>query len=238
MDGIDGIRRNKSGFTLVEILVALCLSAFVAAAVYKSFGAQQKVYNVQDQSIEMQQNVRVALDLMAKEIRMAGFDPAGISGATIVAATATSLNFTLDIAGASATDGVDNDLDGTADEAGEKSDGECNDANENITYSIVTDAGGISNLDRSGTAVAQNITNIEFFYTLDTGPPTLAPADLTRIRSVQITVLARSAYQDKDYRDTSTYVTPSGAVWGPFNDGFRRRLVTTTARTRNMDFKY
>jgi type IV pilus assembly protein PilW len=236
MRSMDALRRNKSGFTMVELLVALCLSSIVAMAIYKSFGAQQKVYNVQDQSVEMQQNVRIALDLMVKEIRMAGCDPLGSSGATIVSATSNSLNFTLDITGGEA-DSIDNDFDGTVDEAGERSDGDCNDTNENITYALFTDTDGIPSLGRSGTSMAQNITNLELYYTLDDGTQTLAPTDLTRIRAVQITILARSGFSDKDYRDATSYVTPSGVIWGPFNDGFRRRLTTTTARCRNMDFK-
>ena len=78
---------NQKGFTLVELLVVLALSGIVTAAVYKSFTAQQQVYVAQDQVAGMQQDVRAALEIMIKELRMAGYDPRGTAGAGITAAT-------------------------------------------------------------------------------------------------------------------------------------------------------
>jgi type IV pilus assembly protein PilW len=49
------------------------ISAILIAAIYQTFIRQQKVYTVQEQVVDMQQNVRVAINKMMREIRMAGF---------------------------------------------------------------------------------------------------------------------------------------------------------------------
>ncbi|MCX5885420.1 MAG: prepilin-type N-terminal cleavage/methylation domain-containing protein, partial [Proteobacteria bacterium] len=59
---------KEKGFTLVELLVAMAISGIVVAAVYTAFVTQQKSYTVQDQVAETQQNARVGLDLIAREV--------------------------------------------------------------------------------------------------------------------------------------------------------------------------
>jgi prepilin-type N-terminal cleavage/methylation domain-containing protein len=65
--------KKEEGMTLVELLVAMAISGIVVAAVYTAFITQQKSYTVQDQIAEAQQNSRVGLDLIAREVRMAGY---------------------------------------------------------------------------------------------------------------------------------------------------------------------
>jgi len=61
------------GLTLIELLIAMTISAILIAAIYRTFIRQQKTYTVQEQVVDMQQNVRVAINRMMREIRMAGF---------------------------------------------------------------------------------------------------------------------------------------------------------------------
>jgi prepilin-type N-terminal cleavage/methylation domain-containing protein len=61
------------GLTLIELLIAMAISAILIAAIYRTFILQQKTYTVQEQVVDMQQNVRVAINKMMREIRMAGF---------------------------------------------------------------------------------------------------------------------------------------------------------------------
>lgn len=65
---------NKRGITLIELLVALIIGALSVAAIYRIFIAQSRAYVVQDQVVEIQQNIRTAMELMVRDIRMAGFD--------------------------------------------------------------------------------------------------------------------------------------------------------------------
>jgi len=65
--------KNKNGVTVIELLIALVISALLIAALYRTFIGQQKTYIIQEQVVDMQQNVRVAINKMMREIRMAGF---------------------------------------------------------------------------------------------------------------------------------------------------------------------
>jgi prepilin-type N-terminal cleavage/methylation domain-containing protein len=63
---------NRKGFTLIELLVAMALSFILVGAVYGTFTSQQKAYTVQDQVAEAQQNARMAMNILVRDMRMAG----------------------------------------------------------------------------------------------------------------------------------------------------------------------
>jgi prepilin-type N-terminal cleavage/methylation domain-containing protein len=65
--------KKDQGMTLVELLVALVISGLLLAAAYRTFISQQKTFVVQDQVVDMQQNMRAAINRMMTDIRMAGF---------------------------------------------------------------------------------------------------------------------------------------------------------------------
>lgn len=65
---------NRKGITLIELLLGLVICAISIAAIYRLFIAQSKAYVVQDQVVEIQQNIRTAMEMMVRDIRMAGFD--------------------------------------------------------------------------------------------------------------------------------------------------------------------
>lgn len=67
-------RLNKRGLTLIELLVALVICGMVAAGIYQVFIAQSKAYTVQDQVTEVQQSVRSTMEVLLRDLRMAGYD--------------------------------------------------------------------------------------------------------------------------------------------------------------------
>ncbi len=67
---------REVGLTMIELLVALALSAFIIAGLYRTFVSQHKVYIVQEQVADVQQNVRATTGQMVQSIRMAGFGKA------------------------------------------------------------------------------------------------------------------------------------------------------------------
>jgi len=67
------LRSNQRGFTLIELMVALVLSFILIGAIYRGFTSQQKAYTVQDQVAEAQQNARMAMNILLRDIRMAGY---------------------------------------------------------------------------------------------------------------------------------------------------------------------
>jgi prepilin-type N-terminal cleavage/methylation domain-containing protein len=65
--------KSSCGISLIEILIALVISAILIAGIYRMFIRHQKTYITQEQVADMQQNVRIAINKMIREIRMAGF---------------------------------------------------------------------------------------------------------------------------------------------------------------------
>jgi prepilin-type N-terminal cleavage/methylation domain-containing protein len=64
---------RQKGLTLIELLVALTITGILGAGVYRTFIGQQHTYEVQDQVVDLQQNVRMAINQLVRDIRMAGF---------------------------------------------------------------------------------------------------------------------------------------------------------------------
>jgi prepilin-type N-terminal cleavage/methylation domain-containing protein len=70
---------NQRGLTLVELMVALAIAFIVIGVVYQAFTSQQRTYTIQDQVAEAQQNARVAMNILMRDLRMAGHGkPEGI----------------------------------------------------------------------------------------------------------------------------------------------------------------
>ena len=57
----------------------MTLSLVVLGAMYGVFTIQNKTFANQEQIVEMQQNARAAMDMMNREIRMAGYDPCRVN---------------------------------------------------------------------------------------------------------------------------------------------------------------
>jgi len=68
------IRPNDKGLTLIELLVGLVICAMVVAGIYRLFVSQSRAYTVQEQVVEVQQNIRSAMEVMLRDLRMTAFD--------------------------------------------------------------------------------------------------------------------------------------------------------------------
>jgi len=215
---------EEKGFTLVELLVAVFVAGIVMGGVYSAYYSQQKSYAAQEQMAEMQQNLRSAMYFMAKEIRMAGCNPMGwTNDAGFQAVGPNSVTFSMNIRGQSATDPPDKDT---------------GDPNETIVYSLSDWNGdGIDDLMRStpptgNAAVAENIDALNFVYLDANGNVTI---DRLAVRSVQITLVARTSRGDPGFTDTTTYTNLQGTtILAAQNDDFRRRALSTHIKCRNM----
>jgi len=215
---------NKGGYTIVELLVAIAISGIFMGAIYSAYTSQQRATLGQEQVSAMQRNLRSAMYFMEKEIRMAGCDPTGKAGARIETAQNNGIRFTLDI-----TDDL---------ETGDP-DGDLGDANEDITYSLSG-----ADLLRNGQRIAENIDAINFVYLdgvgtrLDDGGGNVTdPENRDRIRSVQVTVVARTGKQDPNYTDSTSYQNRiPETIFTPSGDDvhFRRKLLSTSIKCRNL----
>ena len=93
------LKDPNQGFTIVELLIAMVVALLALGAIYSTFLNQHKSYVVQEETAVMNQNLRIALFYMQREIRMTGCDPTGNADARIITANATSINFTEDVRG-------------------------------------------------------------------------------------------------------------------------------------------
>lgn len=210
--------KSRYGFTLVELLIAIAVGGVVMAGICSAYYSQQESYITQDQVSAMQQNLRAGLWFMEREIRMAGYDPTGTANTGIVTSNPTSIRFTLDL----------------------NADGDTDDSNEDITYSLDdSDGDGDSDLARkvgvgNNQPVADNINALNFVYLDQAGYITTTLPD---IRSVQVTLVARAQRPDARYTDTASYANQQGEqILSTQNDNFRRKRLTAEIKCRNLGF--
>lgn len=71
---------HQQGWTLVELMVGVMLTAIVAAAGYAVLSSSEKSVTTNQQTVETQQNVRMAMDLLFQDLRQAGFGMTGPVG--------------------------------------------------------------------------------------------------------------------------------------------------------------
>jgi prepilin-type N-terminal cleavage/methylation domain-containing protein len=66
-------QRRRSGFSMIELLVAVAILTIVVSGVMECFVVQNRAYTVVDQTTESQQNLRAISHLMERDLRMTGF---------------------------------------------------------------------------------------------------------------------------------------------------------------------
>lgn len=64
---------DSKGFSLVDLIIALCLGIMLIAGAGQLFLSANKTYRMQDQLIRIQENARMALDLLIQDIRMSAY---------------------------------------------------------------------------------------------------------------------------------------------------------------------
>lgn len=63
---------REQGFSLVELLMVTAMLGLVMAAIYSTFLTHQKTAFSQGEVVEVQHNLRVALDYLSRDLKMAG----------------------------------------------------------------------------------------------------------------------------------------------------------------------
>jgi prepilin-type N-terminal cleavage/methylation domain-containing protein len=207
------------GFTLVELLVVMAIVSIVMGGIYSVFIRSNRVYISQEEVVAAQQEARSALDILGREIRMAGFiaannkigglDPitlpawAGDADSAIeiaaVGATTTTLAFKSNL------DGTDTDLDGNDDTEAVRyvyyhSDHPDSSRQNTLTREVLTWNGGWVDPSAEGAKVfLENIQDLTLTYQMADGTTSVSPTNLEEIRGVVISLTAQTSIAVEPY---------------------------------------
>ena len=166
-------RPKPNGFSMVELLLAIVTSLVFLGGIYSVFQSQQVAFSSQEQINEMNQNIRAVMDLMTREVRLAGYKTSISMFNGVATAQPSTIRLLADI----------------------NQDGIILGDTEDVTYSYNASA---LQIWRNGVnlPIAENITNLTFVYTLVDGTTTSSPGDLASIRKVGISITARTKNPD------------------------------------------
>jgi len=251
---------RESGFTLVEVLVAMVIAMVLMAGSYIFFNTQQKQTIIQTNVSDAQQTLRAAMDFVTREFRMIGYDPNdsgnfGITdisdenGMSAISYSWDSINgdgvvdanerYRFSLANAAPADGI---LDLTRDVGGSGSQLMAQSVIAlGLAYAVDTDGDGTLNQDAGGNTAwfvdaGNDLDWDRLTVNQAAGTNTLVdtgiPVNLDDIRSIRIWMLAESLAPDPNYTDSTTYVVGPKIVQP--NNNFRHRMLVRTVLCRNL----
>ncbi len=181
---------NKKGFTAVELLISLAILSMTLGSIYSLYMSFIRQCTNEGVKINVQQSVRSSLDMMTRDIRMAGLDPEGTGDFGIVAVTSQRIQFT-----------ADKDMDGELDDA-DATDGIDLPDTEHMAYEydgistlrmMLYKANG--NLELSD-EVVENVTDLTFTY-YNSADETTSDLDAIRTVDIRMTIQKSSGRDDQ-----------------------------------------
>ena len=176
------IPRTEQGFAIIELLIALAMSGVILGAVCSFLIVQRRVHATQDQTTQMVQRARAAMDLMGYELQMAGYNPRRVAFEAI-SYHASQLQLRADLNG----------------------NGTTTEAEETITYSY--DATNRRLLRDAGAGAEPLTDHIQAFtweYLDASGTPTTTAAN---IRQIRLVITTRTGKPDPLYPSNGGYRT-------------------------------
>jgi hypothetical protein len=173
---------QQGTITLVELMIAWVVSAIALAAMYTILVSQSEVYRVQDQVVDMEQTARTIMDLVTRDLRMAGYKPA--QGAVFDGVTYDPGQLR-----------IRSDLNG---------DGKTIEVNEDVIYTYTPATFEVLRTTGAAQIRFKHVQTFTFSYLDAAGNPTPTTAN---IRQVEVTVTTRTATPDKNYPTNMGYRT-------------------------------
>jgi type IV pilus assembly protein PilW len=197
---------TSRGLTLIEMLIALSVGLIILGALTTTFILQRKAYSTQEQVIEMTQIARAAMDMIGREVRMAGY----FHSASPMQRDSSANPHFVGIPAMDSRLEILSDLNG---------DGDTDDANEHIIYTFDA-ANRMIRRNTGGGAqpFAENIQAFSFLYLDRDG--NLVTADAA-IRKIRITLTARTVKPDPHHPGSGAGTLTLVEEVFPRNLGFR-----------------
>ena len=175
---------RRRGFTLLELLIVVVLAALIGATAVNLFRVQTGVFRSENQSMELQQNLRAGVDLMVRELRNAGMKDRlqpYVTTPGLVSADSTTIRFTMDFHSTDDPEGAP--------------DGDVLDGNEDVEYTFTRSDSTLRRRTR-GTAgdsgaqpMAEHVTRVSFRYFNAAGvqlAPPVTGAALASVRRIAV----------------------------------------------------
>lgn len=225
------ITKREIGFTLIELLIAMALALVIISALSTAFISQRKTYAVQENVSEMIQTARAAMDMITREIKMAGLAPTGhdkkFEDGTATVQTSPLMQRKDPNAARFVGISYNSDssvIDIYADIQGDGAISTSTGSTDHITYSKAAGEYVIKRNTNTGGSPQPFVENIHSFsvaYLDEDGVNTTAVAD---IRQVEITITARTAQPDPDYMHPIN------------NDHYRTYTLTSRTTPPNLVF--
>lgn len=181
---------NARGFSLVEVMIALALSTLTLGAIYQLYLSQLKNQVVRDNTLDMQQQARAAMDLVTRELKMAGYDPRGVNR---------------DHLAGNDFPGVTQDSNQLIIKADLNGNGVSSDSNESIVYSHDPETMTLRRNTGGGRQpVGEGIEAFAVKYFDHDGNPTW---NSKQIRQIELVITSRTANPDPHYPPNGGYRT-------------------------------
>lgn len=96
--------RRDMGFTILELVMAMSILGVLTAGIFTLYNSQHRVTHIESDVVDVQQNLRMSLDSVSRDLRMAGFALTNganpIGGAGNASGLGASDTFTINAAGA------------------------------------------------------------------------------------------------------------------------------------------
>ena len=70
---------KQAGFTLIELMVGMAVALVVVAAAFTILTTTSKTLRANEQIIDAQQNLRMAMELLVRDVKLAGFGNPGVA---------------------------------------------------------------------------------------------------------------------------------------------------------------
>lgn len=198
---------DQAGFSLVELLISIGILSIFMVAIYTILLGQTRSYTTQEVAAGVQQTVRMGVEIMIEDLRLAGLDPKRTGGFGFESAQTTSVRITSDRIPEGQTE-----ANGTLDNA----------YSERITYYYDSVKNTLEQRLYEGTpnqdtqTLIDNVTGVTFKYYNHEDVQLFPPFEsllLRDIRTVEVLL---------------TVTEPAG------RDGMLSRTYSTQVRCRNM----
>lgn len=216
--------KNNLGFTMIELMIAMLVCVILIVSMISAFHSQETTQLTQEQVVEMHQNIRVGLEIMSREIRMAGYDPGNKYGAGIDRPGDGSAADPLIFSMVADNDGKDNYILNASNDGNRKNPVNIVDEEGELKYIIYSlyDAYADGDLDLGRKidgqkeAIVENVSEFTLVYYDQDGNLT---SDKTAVRSIKITITIKADKHAADFKDGGT------------------RTLSKTIKCRNLGLK-